>query len=254
MNDLLGYANTSGDLPVVLAAVIHAQFETIHPFEDGNGRVGRALVHAVFQRAGIIDGGAVPLSTALRNDETGYVAALTTYRYDGDERAPALNAYVSRFLSYLETATATAGRFADAAGQLHGRWRAAVSGVRADAALHRAIDVVVENPVISTAFLAEGLGVSLRLAQNVVHQLVDARILTPSTGKYRRLPLYQANDILDLLAFGTEAGPHTRTPTALDDDRGGHPELVRRCGQPTSKGPCRNRVPDLGQTCWRHRP
>ncbi|MDN5892411.1 MAG: Fic family protein [Nocardioides sp.] len=50
--DLLNYANTSGDSPVVQAAIIYAQFETIHPFEDGNGRVGRALFHGILKRAG----------------------------------------------------------------------------------------------------------------------------------------------------------------------------------------------------------
>lgn len=254
VDDLLEYANTSGDLPVVLAAVVHAQFETIHPFEDGNGRVGRALVHGVFKRAGLIDGGVIPLSTALRNDEKGYVAALTSYRYDGDERAPALNAYVSRFLSYVETAAAAAETFADAAAALHLRWRAAVSGVRADSALHRAIDVVVENPVVSTGFLSDSLGVSLRVAEKVVQQLLDARILASATGKYRRSPLYQADEILDLLAFGAEAGSRTPAPARLDDaSSGGHPALVHRCGEQTPKGACQNRVTDVGQKCWRHR-
>ena len=257
MDDLLGYANTSGDLPVVLAAVIHAQFETIHPFGDGNGRVGRALVHGVLKRAGLIDGGVIPLSTALRNDELGYVRALTSYRYDGEERAPALNDYVDRFLTYVETATAAAETFVGAATALHTRWRAAVVGVRADAALHQAIDLVIENPVVSARFLAENLGVTLRRAEKLVQQLQKVRILAPATGKYRRSPLYQADDILTLLAFGAEAGPRTPAPEGLasgdNSDAGPQPLLVHRCGEPTSKGPCQNRVPAVGQKCWRHR-
>ena len=63
VGDLLTYANTSGDLPVVQAAIIHAQFETIHPFNDGNGRVGRTLVHGILKRAGLVDGGVIPLLT-----------------------------------------------------------------------------------------------------------------------------------------------------------------------------------------------
>lgn len=71
MDDLFDDANTSGDLPVILAADLHAQFETIHPFEDGNGRVGRALVHGVFARAALLEEGVIPLSSALRQDERG---------------------------------------------------------------------------------------------------------------------------------------------------------------------------------------
>jgi Fic family protein len=198
VDDLLTYANTSGDLPVVLAAVVHAQFETIHPFEDGNGRTGRALVHGVFKRAGLIDGGVIPLSAALRNDEAGYLAALTCYRYDGDARAAALNDYVARFLGYVEAATATAGHFIDAATAVHERWRAAVQGVRVDAGIRRAIDVVLENPVVSTVFLAQHLQLSVSRASKLVRQLVEVGILTPATGKYRKSQLYQADDILSL--------------------------------------------------------
>ncbi len=254
VDDLLDYANTAGDLPVVLAAIVHAQFETIHPFEDGNGRVGRALVHGVFKRAGLIDGGVIPLSTALRNDEKGYLAALTGYRYDGEDRARALNTYVPQFLTYVEQAVSAASTFAEAATRLHSRWRSAVAGIRTDAALHRAIDVVIENPVISTSFLAEQLGASLRVAENVVRQLSDAGILASATGRHRKAPLYQADDILDLLSFGAEAGPHTRAPARLDEVEAGEPAvLVRRCGVPTSKGQCGNRVPSAGERCWRHR-
>ena len=267
MDDLLEYANTSGDLPVVLAAVIHAQFETIHPFGDGNGRVGRALVHGLFKRAGLIDGGVIPLSTALRNDERGYVAALTAYRYDGDARGPALNDYVDRFLTYVERATIAAEQFGQAAAALHERWRYAVAGVRVDAAAHRALDLVVENPVVSASFLANQLGGSLRRAQKLVNQLQEARILTPATGKYRKSPLYQADDILRLLAYGAEAGPRTPLPQWTTAEGGvlagtesadpgvtsEQPTLVHRCGAPTSKGPCQNRVPVAGRRCWRHR-
>lgn len=261
MEDLLDYANRSGDSPVVLAAIIHAQFETIHPFEDGNGRVGRALVHGALKRAGLIDGGVIALSTALRNDVEGYVDALTRYRYDGDKRAPALNDYVGRFLTYLESATAVAENFADAATGLHDRWRATVVGVRSDAALHRALDLLAENPVVSARFLAENLELSLRRAEKLVHQLQEVGILSPATGKYRRSPLYQADDVLALLSFGAEAGPRTVTPEGLTiDDVGGEgagagqrPVLVLRCGAPTPKGSCQNRVPAADQNCWRHR-
>ncbi len=252
MDDLLEYANTSGDLPVVLAALVHAQFESIHPFEDGNGRVGRALVHGVFKRAGLVDGGVVPLSAVLRNDTGGYVGALTAYRYDGTSRrarTTALDDYVSRFLGYVATAVASANRFVDAALALNARWRGALAGTRTDAALHRALDVVVEYPVMTTRLLAEQLGVTPRRAEDLVRELSAVGVLSPSTGKYRRSAIYQADDILTLLAFGAEAGPASRAP-----DRASAIEPLRlRCDAPTADGACRNRVSERGVRCWRHR-
>ena len=251
MDDLLAYANSSGDLPVVQAAVIHAQFETIHPFEDGNGRVGRALVHGILKRAGLVDGGVIPLSTAFRNDERGYIDALTGYRYDGDERTQALSRYTERFLRFVETATASAERFVDAATVIHGRWRTAVAGVRFDSSLHRAVDLLVEHPVVSARFLADELDISKVAAQTVAKRLVEASIVQPATGKYRKSTLYQADDILALLAFGAEAGARVPTPVPAGPEQAA-PQLVHRCGHPTATGPCQNRVPAAGQRCWRH--
>lgn len=252
MDDLLVYVNTSGDLPVLAAALVHAQFESIHPFEDGNGRVGRALVHGVFKRAGLVDGGVVPLSAAVRNDGRGYVEALTAYRYEGKSakaRTAALDAYAATFLGYLAASVKAANHFVDAALTLQARWREAVSGTRADGALHRALDVVIEYPVLTTRFLAEQLGVTPRRAEDLVRELGTIGVLSPGTGKYRRSAIYQADDVLTLLAFGAEAGPSSRAPQLKPA-----PDPLRlRCGAPTSHGECRNRVPAPGVRCWRHR-
>jgi Fic family protein len=204
MADLLDYANTSGDLPVVQAAIIHAQFETIHPFEDGNGRVGRALFHGILKRAGLVDGGVIPLSNVLRNDVNGYVKALTDYRYDDDDRAPALQTHVQQFLQYVSAAVSAAERFRLAAIDIHQRWRQSVSGFRSDSSIHRAVDLLVEYPVISARFLADNLDVSTVSAQKLVKQLDSVGIVRAATGKYRKSALYQADDVLDLLEHGTE--------------------------------------------------
>jgi Fic family protein len=204
MADLLDYANTSGDLPVVQAAIIHAQFETIHPFEDGNGRVGRAVFHGVLKRAGLVDGGVIPLSNVLRNDVSGYIKALTNYRYIGDDRAPALHTYVEQFLQYVSSAVSAAERFRLAAIDIHQRWKQSVSGFRSDSSIHRAVDLLVEYPVISARFLADNLAVSTVSAQKLVKQLESVGIVRTATGKHRKSALYQADDILDLLEHGTE--------------------------------------------------
>ena len=253
MDDLLEYVNTAGDLPVLAAALVHAQFESIHPFSDGNGRVGRALVHGVLKRAGLVEGGILPLSSALRNDAPGYVAALTAYRYDGTTpaaRTAALDDYVSRFLAYIGDAVASANHFVDAALALDARWRESVSGARTDGAIHRALDVVIEQPVLTTRFLAGRLRVTSRRAEDLVGQLVSIGVLNPGSGKYRRSAVYQSNDILTLLEFGAEAGPATPAPVLA---AGRQVHLVHRCGEPTAKGSCANRVPEPGMKCWRHR-
>jgi Fic family protein len=204
MEDLLEYVNTSGDLPVVQAAIIHAQFETIHPFEDGNGRVGRALFHGILKRAGLIDGGVIPLSTVLRDDVDGYVKTLTRYRYDGDNRGPALHLYVEQFLDYVASAVSAAERFRLDAIAIHQRWKQSVSGFRSDSSIHRAVDLLIEYPVISARFLADNLGVSTVSAQKLIKQLDSVGIIRAATGKYRKSALYQADNILDLLEHRAE--------------------------------------------------
>ena len=65
LDDLVGFLNGSSTGPLIQAALVHAQFETIHPFTDGNGRVGRALIHTVLARRGLAPGAVLPISLVL---------------------------------------------------------------------------------------------------------------------------------------------------------------------------------------------
>jgi len=83
MQDLVEYAGRTDLPPLGLAAIAHAQFESIHPFPDGNGRTGRALIHAILRARGLTRQVTVPVSAGLLTDTDGYFATLTAYR-DGD--------------------------------------------------------------------------------------------------------------------------------------------------------------------------
>ena len=86
--DLLTYLNGATHAPLIQAALVHAQFETIHPFADGNGRVGRALIHTVLTRRGLLAGMILPTSLVLSTLSGKYVEALSRFREAGDPGGP----------------------------------------------------------------------------------------------------------------------------------------------------------------------
>lgn len=141
MEDLCDYVSRpSADPPLLRAAIAHAQFETIHPFLDGNGRVGRALVHLMLRREGLTDLAVLPMSGTWGKDKAAYVAFLNSMRTPGEWSTQHIDDaahYIAR------TATAAAeGAFAIAAGvqnaqeELSARVRAQF---RADSIAHRIV-------------------------------------------------------------------------------------------------------------------
>lgn len=181
------------DLPVlVLAAITHAQFETIHPFSDGNGRTGRALLHAVVTAKGLVRHAAIPVSAGLLVRRGHYIDALTAYRA-GDP-----NAIVSE-LAKAGLLAADEGRaLALAVQAVRLRWAEELSGVRSDSAAHRLADGLVRHPVITVHQAREVLG-----SQDNVHRhievLVRAGILTPKQDYRTRDMIWRAQDVLDEL-------------------------------------------------------
>ncbi len=118
MADLVAFVNRSDLPPAVQAAIAHAQFETIHPFADGNGRVGRALVHVVLRRRSLAPRYVPPVSLVLAADAKAYVAGLTAFR----EERPAN--WILLFAQTLEQTAVKASELATRLAALQKMWRA----------------------------------------------------------------------------------------------------------------------------------
>lgn len=192
MADLFEFLSRVDLPPLVLAAVAHAQIETIHPFADGNGRIGRALVHAVLRRTGVVTRATAPVSAGLLRDSERYFAALTSYR-SGDA-AP----IIERFAEASRFAAARGSRLVEDLRGQSGEASERLATVRSDAAAHRVVPLLVGQPVVNVGFVRERLGLDERSAFRAVDTLVSAGVLTERTGKSRNR-VYQHAGILAVL-------------------------------------------------------
>ena len=199
--DLTHAVNRDDLPPLVQAALVHAQFETIHPFEDGNGRTGRALVHVVLRRRGIAPSYVPPVSVILAAERDAYIDGLGEFRFGDPTR------WIARFAVACARAATLAARYLDAVGDLQAEWRdllAAAANPRADAAAWLLIEALPAHPVISTAGAVAATGRTKAAVHAAVAQLEDAGVLIPvSTSKRNRL--WEASGLLDLVE-GLDAG------------------------------------------------
>ena len=115
--DLCRFCNDDALPPIGQAAIAHAQFETIHPFEDGNGRTGRALVQVILRRRGLAPTFVPPLSVVLAHDKERYIGGLTVYREDR------LAEWIEIFASASVRAAQLAERYIDSVDKLQRLWR-----------------------------------------------------------------------------------------------------------------------------------
>lgn len=199
MADLVAFLSRTDIPPLPHAALAHAQFETIHPFADGNGRTGRALVHAVLRKRGLTRRLTVPISAGLLTDTRGYFDALTAYRA-GDP-----SVIVDVMAAAAQEAVVNGRQLATDLGGLRTDWTSRIRA-RSDAAVWPLIDLVLRQPVVNTAIVQETLGISHTNAMKAINHLVDAGVLSQIGGR-RRSILWQASHVLAALdAFAARAG------------------------------------------------
>jgi Fic family protein len=173
MEDLVVYANRFDIDPVVQAAVAHAQFETVHPYGDGNGRIGRVLVGWILARRTAVSV-PPPVSMVMARDRGGYLSGLTLYR-TGD-----VDAWVAWFAEAVEQSATAAVAMLDAVEELLvGPWDEALSGLRADATARKLVTVLPELPAVSAPVVARRLGVSAVAARGAIAALVERGVLVP---------------------------------------------------------------------------
>jgi Fic family protein len=196
LTDLCAAINDEAWPPLVQAALVHAQFETIHPFEDGNGRTGRALVHVVLHRRGIARDYVPPISVVLAKSRDRYILGLTAFREDRME------AWIEHFATVTATAARLASAYLEAVEQLANTWReklrALPSPPRADAAAWAIIDELPAHPTISAPVASGAIKRSKPQVYQALETLENAGILIPISMN-RRNRSWEAAGLLDLI-------------------------------------------------------
>jgi len=187
------------DLPVLVqVALAHAQFETIHPFTDGNGRTGRALVHAMLRAKGVTRHTTAPVSAGLLVDTESYFGALTAFRA-GDAWP-----IVEQFTRASRYAAMAGTRLVDDLAAQVADSRERMSGLRPQAAAWRVLPHLVAHPVVNARFLRDHLGLSDVTAQRALAQLADAGVVRERTGM-RRNRVWQHDGVLAVLDLFAQA-------------------------------------------------
>jgi Fic family protein len=184
--------------PVLKAALAHVQFETIHPFLDGNGRVGRLLITLLLCAEGVLKDPMLYLSLYFKEHRAEYYAHLTAVRETGDWEAWVeffANGVRETASSAVDTAQRLVGLFA------RDRERLLVAG-RTTNSLLRVFDALRERPVATATTLAERSAVSLPTVNRMLTQLQALGIVAELTGR-KRDRLFSYSQYVRILSEGT---------------------------------------------------
>ncbi|HEX5451448.1 MAG TPA: Fic family protein [Candidatus Limnocylindrales bacterium] len=193
LQDLIDFV-VRDDLPgVPQAALAHAQFETIHPFIDGNGRVGRALVHVILRRRGVAPRFVPPISIVLAAQPSAYIAGLAAFR-EGQ-----IGGWIGSFAEAARRAATASIELADRVAGLQGEWHERAGRPRSGSAASRLIALLPALPVLSAPTARVAIGVSQQQTLAALKTLAEAGVIRQlSAGRYDRQ--YAATELFDLLA------------------------------------------------------
>lgn len=200
LDDLCAFCDDDSLPAVAQAAIAHAQFETVHPFADGNGRTGRGLIHLILRRRGLATRVLPPVSLILATWANDYIDGLTATHYQGPPTGEAaragLNQWIGTFAGACLRAAEDAFSFEAQVEQIESRWRAKVGRIRSGSATDLLLRALPGAPILSASAAAELIGRSFPQANESIGRLVSADILTQvSVGKRNRA--FEAKDIIN---------------------------------------------------------
>jgi Fic family protein len=190
------------EVPLVIRlAIVHAQFETIHPFIDGNGRVGRLLLPLMLAAEGYPP---VYLAGFFKANQDMYYQTLATVQLKGE-----WTEWVRFVATGVETACRESVQIAKELMAIAGRWKDAISTLklRADAAAHRLPDFLIGTPVVTVNQVSKGLGIAFPAANKALTQLQDLGIVEPLKDQ-KRNRTFLAREVIELLNRPTQLGAY----------------------------------------------
>ncbi|GGE89085.1 Fic family protein [Mycetocola zhadangensis] len=189
--DLAGFTNRVGIPALTLTAIAHAQYETVHPHGDGNGRVGRALVHPLFRTRGLTRTTVTPLAAGILADPRGYVSALEAYRSGDVEQI--VRFFAESILRGVHIARTLRRELTDAQAGLRSRVHA-----RGSSGVWHVLDLLARQPVVTAELLAAHMGIAPTNAYRHLNQLAEAGVITPKHVP-RAGTTWVAEDVLTLI-------------------------------------------------------
>ncbi len=214
MNDLLDYVNDDEHSPLVQAAIAHAQFETLHPFADGNGRVGRALIHVVLRRRGLAANFVPPISLVLATRSDDYINGLMRFRHLSEpgspERCHAAVEWLVAFASATNRACRDAEAYSEHINSTTTTWRSNLGRVRANSSTDLLLRLLPGVPIITVESACKLIGRSKARTTDAVNALTDAGVLHQRNVGRQRYRVFEATEVLDLF---TGLEQHLASPT-----------------------------------------
>lgn len=200
LNDLCDFCNEDSLPAVAQAGIAHAQFETIHPFVDGNGRAGRALIHLVLRRRGLVQRVLPPASLILATWSKDYIARLDGTRYVGPLTSPqaheGLNRWVGFFAAACSRAVKDAMSFEERTRELQADWRTRLGRVRAGSTTDLLVRALPGAPIITAKSAATLTGRSFQAANEAINRLLDSKVLS-QVNIGRRNRAFEAPDVIE---------------------------------------------------------
>jgi Fic family protein len=215
MEDLAAYLTASEHPALVQAAVAHAQFETIHPFADGNGRAGRALILLVLRRRGVAPTVVPPVSLVLATRARAYIAALVGVRETDGSRQGLLD-WVDLFVDATGRACGDTQDFAATLAVWDSQMRARAGRLRAGSAAASIVDALPALPVFTAGTMAQYLSRPPQKINEAIARLVQADVIRQVNVGKRRNRAFEAIDLFDRFT-DFERG------LAIDEEHGNRP-------------------------------
>lgn len=190
MDDIISFSKREDINPIVKTALFHAQFETIHPFVDGNGRTGRTLIHRMLKAEQILLSVTLPVSSGLLANIDSYMSAIKEYQ-NGDPLP-----IIVQISEALKLAVNIGTKISQKIDKTLDRWLTRIDQ-RRNKNLVNLLYLLVENPVVNSQLASEKMGISIRTANNLLNKAKENQIIR-QVGTERRGIYYQSDEIISI--------------------------------------------------------
>jgi Fic family protein len=192
LEDLCAFMARDDIAPIAQAAIAHAQFENVHPFADGNGRTGRALIYTILRRRRDVEDFIPPISLVLGSEPRNYIGGLGAYS------AGRADEWCRRFADATTSATHAADKITEGIQELQAQWIERLGNPRSDATARRIVEALPAQPVIDVA-AGQQLTARSHVAVGNALQLLEERGVIQKLNEKRWGRLWECGELLALL-------------------------------------------------------